>query len=133
MSLEQELSELNATMKVLVTVLQSGAGSLGTTAAASTEKPKADAKEKPKADAKPVAVVWKDVMDKIKVLNLSKTDGHGRPAIEAMIAKLAKAGDKVPALEALNKHAEILSYVNGVLDGTIKAEPAVEEDDLGLG
>ena len=131
MSLEQELSELNATMKVLVTVLQSGAGSLGTTAVASTEKPKADAKDKPKAE--PKAVAWKDVMEKIKTLNTSKTDGHGRPAIEAMIAKFAKAGDKVPVLEALNKHAEILAYVNGVLDGSIKAEPAAEDDDLGLG
>ncbi len=130
MSLEQAIQENTAALKALVVAIGSAfaasAMATATLGEGGATTKKADAKKTEAKKDEPKAVTWKETLEKIKELNGSKKEGHGRPAIEALIAKFGKVGDKVPSLEAVNKHAEILAYVTSILE----AEPA--DDDLGL-
>lgn len=79
------------------------------------------------APAAPAAdVTWKEVLTAIQALNKSDKPGHGRDGVLAVLKKFGKDGDKVPALEALGKHADILAFVNGLIN------PATDADDLGI-
>ena len=90
---------------------------------------KAETKAEPKGEAK--ALVWKDdVLPVLMSINKSDKPGHGREGIVAVMKQfgLDPAKDKVPALEALGKHVEVLAFAKGVLEGTGGAA----DDDLGL-
>lgn len=163
MSLEQQLGELTATLKILVTVMQSGAAGLAAPISAvvgvtetvadtakTDTKPETAAEKKKRlaaaaasteTKAPTVELTWKEVLDKIKEVNASTKDGHGRPAVEALLKQFFPTGQtkdaagadvaaKVPHLEALKKHAEVLAWVTARLAGEPAADEA--EDDLGI-
>lgn len=93
-----------------------------TTAAATTP-----AATTPAASTASGAPDWKSVLGAIQALNKSTEPGHGRDGVLAVLTHFGLAGQKVPALEGLNKHAEILAFVNKMLT------PAGDEaDDLGI-
>lgn len=141
MSLEQAIQENTAAVKALVAAIAS-MGALAPAAAASAEKPAADAAIKKPETKKPETkkeetkkpevkgVEWKTVLDKIKELNASTAEGHGRAGVEAVLAKFGKAGQKVPSLESVGKNAEILAFVESLLAGG--EQEAESEDDLGI-
>jgi predicted flap endonuclease-1-like 5' DNA nuclease len=60
------------------------------------------------------------------LMKLTKVDGLGRPALDAVMAKFGVT--KVPAMEALKKNAEILAHVNALMNPPA-AEAAATEDD----
>jgi len=143
MTIEAKLEETNSILKTLHTMIASAlaAGTPAATAekpAASgkTEKPaasgkaeKAETKAETKTEAKGLS--WKDdVLPTLMSINKSDKPGHGREGIVSVMKQfgLDPAKDKVPALEALNKHAEVLAFAKGVLEGTGGAA----DDDLGL-
>lgn len=68
---------------------------------------------------------WPEVVEKVKELLNSKADGHGKEAVQAVVAKFGKAGEKVGTLEVLGKNDEIFAHVAAVLAG----EGAAEESD----
>lgn len=73
----------------------------------------------------PVASVsFKQVVDKLIELSKDTRPGKGRDAITAFVGKHGVA--KVPALEALNKHAELLAEVEVLL----APDTALVEDDV---
>lgn len=144
MALEEVIAENTAALKILISVLQSGAAVSGTandkptTGGKSTTKDKKD--EKPATDTKPstdtkttsAGLDWdKDVQPKLLELNRSTAAGQGREAIVALLAQFlpetAAADRKVPLLKALGKNAEILKAVTDKL-----APAAAAEDDLGI-
>lgn len=60
-----------------------------------------------------VAVSFKDVTDALMQLNQSTAAGHGHAGLKAFLAK--HAVERVPALQALNKNAELLAEINALL------------------
>ena len=143
MTIEAKLEETNSILKTLHTMIASALAA--GTPAATAEKPAASGKaEKPaasgkaekaetKAETKTEAkgLSWKDdVLPTLMAINKSDKPGHGREGIVSVMKQfgLDPAKDKVPALEALGKHAEVLAFAKGVLEGTGGAA----EDDLGL-
>lgn len=146
MSLEQQISELNNSIKALVVAIGSAfaAGQMATATLAdvgtqsTTDKPAKDTKaEKPakaetkKADDKPTTaeVTWKDTLAKILEVSKSDKPGCGREGVTTLMKKFKADAKKVPELEALNKHAEILAAATALLEGTAAADDA---DDLGI-
>jgi len=69
---------------------------------------------------------WESVMAQIKLLNAGTAPGQGRDGVLAVLAKFDKTGAKVPELATLGKNAEILAFVNSLLN------PAADADDLGI-
>jgi hypothetical protein len=145
MTLEAKVEETNSILKTIHTMLASALATGASTAAADkpaasgkAEKPaasgkaeKAEAKSETKTDAKDKALSWKDdVLPTLMAINKSDKPGHGREGIVSVMKQfgLDPAKDKVPALEALGKHAEVLAFAKGVLEGTGGAA----DDDLGL-
>ena len=145
MTLEAKVEETNSILKTIHTMLASALATGASTAAADkpaasgkAEKPaasgkaeKAEAKSETKTDAKDKALSWKDdVLPTLMAINKSDKPGHGRDGIVSVMKQfgLDPAKDKVPALEALGKHAEVLAFAKGVLEGTGGAA----DDDLGL-
>ena len=143
MTLEAKVEETNSILKTLHTMIASALAAGTSTAAAekpaasgTAEKPaasgkaeKAEAKAETKTEAK--ALSWKDdVLPTLMAINKSDKPGHGREGIVSVMKQfgLDPAKDKVPALEALGKHAEVLAFAKGVLEGTGGAA----DDDLGL-
>ncbi len=100
------------------------------TAAPTTEAAKTPAATTPAASTASSAPVWKDVLTAIQELNKSDKPGHGRDGVMAVLKQFGLEGQKVPALEALGKHADILKFTRELIAGT----PAVDEaeDDLGI-
>jgi hypothetical protein len=93
-------------------------------AAAEAQKPAATA---PSATAQPDtasagAPDWDTVFREIKALSTAPTGG--REAVLGVLKHFGCEGKTVPALQALNKHAEILAHVKALL--------APAADDLGL-
>ena len=68
---------------------------------------------------------WKDVLTAIQELNKSEKPGHGRDGVLAVLKQFGLEGQKVPKLEALGKHAEVLAFVKSLM-------AADASDDLGL-
>ena len=67
-----------------------------------------------------------DAEDAIKDLNKGTKPGQGREGVLALMAHFGmKADAKVPALEALNRHAEVKAFAEA-------AGNASAEDDLGI-
>lgn len=145
MTLEAKVEETNSILKTIHTMLASALATGASTAAAEkpaasgkADKPaasgkaeKAEAKSETKTDAKDKALSWKDdVLPTLMAINKSDKPGHGREGIVSVMTQfgLDPAKDKVPALEALGKHAEVLAFAKGVLEGTGGAA----DDDLGL-
>lgn len=147
MTLEAKVEETNSILKTIHTMLASALATGASTAAAEkpaasgkADKPaasgkaeKAEAKSETKTDAKDRALSWKDdVLPTLMAINKSDKPGHGREGIVSVMKQfgLDPAKDKVPALEALGKHAEVLAFAKGVLEGT--AASGAADDDLGL-
>lgn len=143
MTLEAKVEETNSILKTIHTMLASALATGASTAAAEkpaasgkADKPaasgkaeKAEAKSETKTEAKGLS--WKDdVLPTLMAINKSDKPGHGREGIVSVMKQfgLDPAKDKVPALEALGKHAEVLAFAKGVLEGTGGAA----DDDLGL-
>ena len=71
-------------------------------------------------------VSWAQALDAIKELNKGTKPGQGREGVLALMAHFGmKADAKVPALEALNRHAEVKAFAEAACN-----TPA--EDDLGI-
>lgn len=68
---------------------------------------------------------WKDVLTAIQELNKSEKPGHGRDGVLAVLKQFGLEGQKVPKLETLGKHAEVLAFVKSLM-----ATDA--SDDLGI-
>jgi len=97
------------------------------TAAPTTVVAETPVKTTPAASTASGAPDWKSVLATIQALNKSTEPGHGRDGVIAVLSHFGLAGQKVPALEALGKHAEIMAFVNKMLT------PAGDEsDDLGI-
>jgi hypothetical protein len=65
------------------------------------------------------------VLTAIQELNKSEKPGHGRDGVLAVLKQFGLEGQKVPKLETLGKHAEVLAFVKSLM-----ATDA--SDDLGL-
>lgn len=71
-------------------------------------------------------VSWAQALDAIKELNKGTKPGQGREGVLALMAHFGMKSDaKVPALEALNRHAEVKAFAEA-------AGNAPAEDDLGI-
>lgn len=71
-------------------------------------------------------VSWAQALDAIKELNKGTKPGQGREGVLALMAHFGMKPDaKVPALEALNRHAEVKAFAEA-------AGNASAEDDLGI-
>lgn len=73
---------------------------------------------------------WSEVLAKIIEVNKSDLPNAGRKGVETILAQFfgaEVAGKKVPALEGLNRHDEVLAFATKML-----APVAPAEDDLGL-
>ena len=68
---------------------------------------------------------WQTVLGAIQALNKSDKPGHGRDGVLAVLKQFGLEGKKVPQLEGLGKNAEVLAFVNSLLN-------APASDDLGL-
>ena len=147
MTIEATLNEIVTTLKAIHTALASGAAVSTTAEAAApvaeTKKTKADTK-KPEAAAPvapPVAAPapapaakaadWKaDVMPVLLEINKSTKPEHGRAGLLKIMSNFGLPdGSKVPDLEKLGKHDEVLAYAKGVLSGETAG---AADDDLGI-
>lgn len=71
-------------------------------------------------------VSWAQALDAIKELNKGTKPGQGREGVLALMAHFGMKPDaKVPALEALNRHAEVKAFAEA-------AGNAPAEEDLGI-
>lgn len=71
-------------------------------------------------------VSWAQALGAIKELNKGTKPGQGREGVLALMAHFGMKPDaKVPALEALNRHAEVKAFAEA-------AGNAPAEDDLGI-
>ncbi len=140
MHIEERLEQITALLQAIHTALSSAAAVTPAKAdkavkatAAPAAAPAAAAPTPAPAPAAPAvkAVSWKDdVMPKILELNKSTKPGHGREGVLKLLSTFGlPEGSKVPALEPLGKHAEVLAAAQALLDGTA---PAGATDDLGL-
>lgn len=155
MSIEANLAllpQINEKLGLLLAAVQSGAqlAAAPSPAAESTaeKKPRAkkedDAKKDSPAAGTPATapasatpavstasettsdVSWAQALDAIKELNKGTKPGQGREGVLALLAHFGmKADAKVPALEALNRHAEVKAFAEA-------AGNAPAEDDLGI-
>jgi hypothetical protein len=136
MHIEERLEQIATLLQAIHTALSSSAAVTPAVAPAATKPAKAPAAAPatlaaaPAAPAAPAvkATSWKDdVMPKILELNKSTKPGHGREGVLKLLAQFGlPEGSKVPALEPLNKHAEVLAAAQALLDGTA----AGADDDL---
>lgn len=135
MHIEERLEQIATLLQGIHTALASAAAVTPAAAPAVTKPAKtpaaAPAAPAPApAPAAPAvkATSWKDdVMPKILELNKSTKPGHGREGVLKLLAQFGlPEGSKVPALEPLNKHAEVLAAAQALLDGTA----AGADDDL---
>lgn len=104
---------------------KSGAQAAPSTAAAAS--PAANTLAASTASSVDSAPTWKDCLTAIQALNKSDKPGHGRDGVMAVLKQFGLEGQKVPALEGLNKHAEILKFTNDLLAGG-----AQDDSDLGI-
>lgn len=92
--------------------------------------------EKFKADyaAKPAELSFKTVVEKITEMSKLSGPGRGRDGVKALLAHFTgkTEGVRVPDLEPLGKHAEILAATQKLIDTGSLGEPEVGDDDLGL-
>lgn len=137
MHIEERLEQIATLLQAIHTALTSAAAVTPAAAPATTKPAKTPAAAPAAAPAAPAAAPaapavkatsWKDdVMPKILELNKSTKPGHGREGVLKLLAQFGlPEGSKVPALEPLNKHAEVLAAAQALLDGT----PAGADDDL---
>lgn len=83
----------------------------------------------------PPVLVFKTVVDKITLLSKTPGDGRGREGVKAILGHFlaGKEGARVPDLEPLGKHQEILDATQALIDtGKLPGAAAAAEDDLGL-
>jgi hypothetical protein len=84
----------------------------------------------------PPAVTFKAVVDKITELSKLATEGRGRAGVKAILEHFlpGQEGVKVPNLEPLGKHQEILDAAQSLIDtGKLPGAPAASADDEDLG
>lgn len=86
------------------------------------------------------APAWADVLVKIKELNTSDKPGHGREGVVNVLTKFGLdprpvdqggKGDTVPKLQALNKNADVLAFVESLLNAAAAPAPAADADIFG--
>lgn len=124
MSIEQALADNTAALKALAVILASGAAVTG---APTSDKKATDKKPDAKGvDTKAAGPDWKTTLDKIKQVHSSKLAKAGKAGVVAILAEFGKPDDKVPALEAVGKNAEIIAFADALL-----VEDAAG-DDLGI-
>lgn len=71
-------------------------------------------------------VSWAQALDAIKDLNKSTLPGQGREGVLTLMAHFGMKTDaKVPALEALNRHADVKAFAESL-------GRTLAEDDLGI-
>lgn len=142
MTIEATLANIEDVLKKIHGAIASGAQ---VAAPAENPKPAADAKttkadaKTTKAETKPAdtktetkAVTWKDgVLPVLQKINTSKEPGHGRDGLVKVLTQFGLGDKKIPDLEALGKHAEVLEYASKVLAGTAD-ETGAADDGLGL-
>lgn len=92
--------------------------------------------DKLKADyaTKPAELSFKTVVEKITEMSKLTSAGRGRDGVKALLAHFTgkTEGVRVPDLEPLGKHAEILAATQKLIDTGSLSEPEVGDDDLGL-
>ena len=139
MTIEASLANIQDILQKIHTAIASGAQVAATAADSkpaetkAADKPKAADKTKAadKSADKPKEVTWKDnVLPVLMKINGSTAAGHGRDGLLKVLAQFGLEGKRVPDLEALGKHADVLDYATKVLEG--KLEEATAGDDLGL-
>ena len=98
----------------------------GTPATAPAASPASGTQDASTASETTSDVSWAQALDAIKELNKGTKPGQGREGVLALMAHFGmKADAKVPALEALNRHAEVKAFAEA-------AGNAPAEDDLGI-
>lgn len=98
----------------------------GTPATAPAASPASGTQDASTASETTSDVSWAQALDAIKELNKGTKPGQGREGVLALMAHFGmKADAKVPALEALNRHAEVKAFAEA-------AGNASAEDDLGI-
>ena len=98
----------------------------GTPATAPAASPASGTQDASTASETTSDVSWAQALDAIKDLNKGTKPGQGREGVLALMAHFGmKADAKVPALEALNRHAEVKAFAEA-------AGNAPAEDDLGI-
>lgn len=98
----------------------------GTPATAPAASPASATPAVSTASATTSDVSWAQALDAIKELNKGTLPGQGREGVLALMAHFDMKPDaKVPALEALNRHAEVKAFAEA-------AGNAPAEDDLGI-
>lgn len=98
----------------------------GTQATAPAANPASDTPAVSTASETTSDVSWAQALDAIKELNKGTKPGQGRDGVLALMAHFGMKPDaKVPALEALNRHAEVKAFAEA-------AGNAPAEDDLGI-
>jgi hypothetical protein len=150
MTIEATLNDVLSTLKAIHTALASGAAvapaateptpPAAAPADTKTRKPREVNTSPAATETKPAATApaakaadWKtDVMPVLLDINKSSKPEHGRAGLLNVMSKFGLPdGSKVPDLEKLGKHAEVLAYAKAVLAG--ETTVPVEEDDMGLG
>lgn len=97
-----------------------------TPATAPAASPASGTQDASTASATTSDVSWAQALDAIKELNKGTLPGQGREGVLALMAHFDMKPDaKVPALEALNRHAEVKAFAEA-------AGNAPAEDDLGI-
>lgn len=97
-----------------------------TPATAPAASPASGTQDASTASATTSDVSWAQALDAIKELNKGTKPGQGREGVLALMAHFGMKTDaKVPALEALNRHAEVKAFAEA-------AGNAPAEDDLGI-
>lgn len=103
-----------------------GSTAAATPATAPAASPASGTQDASTASATTSDVSWAQALDAIKELNKGTKPGQGREGVLALMAHFGMKTDaKVPALEALNRHAEVKAFAEAACN-----TPA--EDDLGI-
>ena len=145
MAIEETLASIDASLKSLLVIAQTGAaapaalGAPEAKPAAAAGKSKAAATAGKAAGSAPTATAgaaaagttsFQSIVDVLTEVSKSAKEGHGRPAVMAFLnthlAHLPEAERKVPKLQALENHDELLAAAKAVLAGEAVAE--VEAD-----
>ena len=101
----------------------------GTQSTGAAANPAANTPAASTASSTTAAPTWKNVLDELMVLNKGTESHQGKTGVLAVLKHFGLEGQKVPALEALGKHAEILEAVKKVMAN----QPlAAVDDDLGI-
>lgn len=146
MSIENTLTSIDESLKQIVSLLSNQSAPTAEVQQAQEKKTRAkksdtaapaeaapavveEKKEVPAPAPAPAVVAseipWKDVLTAIQELNKSEKPGHGRDGVLAVLKQFGLEGQKVPKLETLGKHAEVLAFVKSLMT-------ADAADDLGL-